>query len=73
MAAGGISQIMEQILRLIGGIGLALIVLGLGWGDKYGAAAIAFRFGTRKHRRIFGHDVVCAKAEKAGSYRNFGS
>lgn len=42
MSAGGISQIMEQILRLIGGIGLALIVLGLGWGDKYGAAAIAF-------------------------------
>ncbi|KRE29711.1 putative polysaccharide biosynthesis protein [Paenibacillus sp. Soil522] len=42
MSAGGISQIMEQILRIIGGIGLALIVLGLGWGDKYGAAAIAF-------------------------------
>ncbi|CAM4316688.1 stage V sporulation protein B [Paenibacillus endophyticus] len=42
MAAGGISQIMEQILRLIGGIGLAFIVLGLGWGDKYGAAAVAF-------------------------------
>ncbi|MGG1637272.1 polysaccharide biosynthesis protein [Paenibacillus sp. FSL K6-3182] len=42
MSAGGISQIMEQILRLIGGIGLALIVLGWGWGDKYGAAAIAF-------------------------------
>lgn len=42
MSAGGISQIMEQILRLIGGIGLALIVLGLGWGDEYGAAAIAF-------------------------------
>jgi O-antigen/teichoic acid export membrane protein len=42
MSAGGISQIMEQILRLIGGIGLALIVLGWGWGDEYGAAAIAF-------------------------------
>ncbi|WP_138754746.1 putative polysaccharide biosynthesis protein [Paenibacillus sinopodophylli] len=42
MAAGGVSQIMEQILRLIGGIGLAIIVLGLGWGDKFGAAAVAF-------------------------------
>lgn len=42
MSAGGVSQIMEQILRIIGGIGLALIVLGLGWGDEYGAAAIAF-------------------------------
>lgn len=42
MAAGGISQIIEQILRVIGGIGLALIVLGWGWGDDKGAAAIAF-------------------------------
>jgi stage V sporulation protein B len=42
MAAGGISQIVEQILRIIGGIGLALIVLGWGWGDDWGAAAIAF-------------------------------
>lgn len=42
MSAGGISQIMEQILRLIGGIGLAFIVLGWGWGDEYGAAAVAF-------------------------------
>ncbi|RCW41967.1 putative polysaccharide biosynthesis protein [Paenibacillus prosopidis] len=41
MAAGGISQIVEQILRIIGGIGLALIVLGWGWGDEWGAAAIA--------------------------------
>ncbi|NIK78449.1 stage V sporulation protein B [Paenibacillus castaneae] len=42
MAAGGISQIIEQILRVIGGIGLALLVLGWGWGDDKGAAAIAF-------------------------------
>ncbi|WP_424766397.1 putative polysaccharide biosynthesis protein [Paenibacillus sp. sgz302251] len=41
MSAGGISQIVEQILRVIGGIGLALIVLGLGWGDEWGAAAVA--------------------------------
>jgi O-antigen/teichoic acid export membrane protein len=42
MSAGGISQIVEQILRIIGGIGLALIILGLGYGDDWGAAAIAF-------------------------------
>ncbi|CAM3977996.1 polysaccharide biosynthesis protein [Paenibacillus alkaliterrae] len=42
MAAGGISQIIEQILRIIGGIGLALIILGWGYGDDWGAAAIAF-------------------------------
>src|SRR5690606_28857424 len=34
--------IVEQILRILGGIGLALIILGLGWGDEWGAAAIAF-------------------------------
>ncbi|WP_029192214.1 putative polysaccharide biosynthesis protein [Paenibacillus harenae] len=42
MSAGAISQIVEQILRIIGGIGLALIILGLGWGEEWGAAAIAF-------------------------------
>ncbi|MBD2868094.1 putative polysaccharide biosynthesis protein [Paenibacillus arenilitoris] len=42
MSAGAISQIVEQILRILGGIGLALIILGLGWGDEWGAAAIAF-------------------------------
>lgn len=42
MAAGGISQIIEQILRVIGGIGLALIVLAWGWGDEWGAAAVSF-------------------------------
>lgn len=42
MAAGGISQIIEQILRVIVGIGLALVILGWGWGDKWGAAAVAF-------------------------------
>lgn len=42
MAAGGISQIIEQILRVIGGIGIALIVLAWGWGDAWGAAAVTF-------------------------------
>lgn len=42
MAAGGVSQIVEQILRVFVGIGLALIVLSLGWGDDWGAAAVTF-------------------------------
>lgn len=42
MAAGGISQIIEQILRVIVGIGLAVVVLAWGWGDAWGAAAVTF-------------------------------
>ena len=42
MAAGGISQIVEQILRVVLGIGIALIVLSLGWGDSWVSAAATF-------------------------------
>lgn len=42
MSAGGISQIVEQFLRVFLGIGLGLIVLGWGWGDEWGAAAVTF-------------------------------
>jgi len=42
MMAGGISQIIEQILRVVVGIGLALLVLVWGWGDKWIAAAATF-------------------------------
>lgn len=42
MMAGGISQIVEQILRVVVGIGLALVVLAWGWGDEWVAAAATF-------------------------------
>ncbi|MFC4103038.1 putative polysaccharide biosynthesis protein [Paenibacillus xanthanilyticus] len=42
MAAGGISQIIEQIARVLTAVGLALIVLNWGWGDRWIAAAAAF-------------------------------
>ncbi|AJY75750.1 putative polysaccharide biosynthesis protein [Paenibacillus beijingensis] len=42
MAAGGISQIVEQIMRVVLGIGIALIVLNWGWGDRWIAAAATF-------------------------------
>ncbi|WP_168123741.1 polysaccharide biosynthesis protein [Paenibacillus sp. HB172176] len=42
MSAGGLSQIVEQFLRVFLGIGLGLIVLSLGWSDRWGAAAITF-------------------------------
>lgn len=42
MAAGGISQIIEQILRVVVGVGLAFIVLSLAWGDRWTAAAATF-------------------------------
>ncbi|MGI2295193.1 putative polysaccharide biosynthesis protein [Paenibacillus sp. GXUN7292] len=42
MSAGGISQIVEQFLRVILGIGLGLIVIALGWGDSWAAAAVTF-------------------------------
>ncbi|SFT01571.1 polysaccharide biosynthesis protein [Paenibacillus sp. BC26] len=42
MAAGGISQIIEQILRVITAVGLAYIVLAWGWGQSWIAAAATF-------------------------------
>ncbi|MDF2834422.1 MAG: rane protein [Paenibacillus sp.] len=40
MSAGGISQIVEQFLRVGLGIALGVILIGLGWGDDWVAAAI---------------------------------
>ncbi|WP_127533703.1 putative polysaccharide biosynthesis protein [Paenibacillus kobensis] len=42
MSAGGISQIIEQILRVLFGVGLALAVVSAGWGDRWIAAAASF-------------------------------
>ncbi|GFN31226.1 polysaccharide biosynthesis protein [Paenibacillus xylaniclasticus] len=42
MTAGGISQIIEQILRVLIGVGLALAVVSAGWGDRWVAAAASF-------------------------------
>ena len=42
MSAGGLSQIVEQLLRVLLGIGLGLLVLHLGWSERWGAAAITF-------------------------------
>ncbi|MFD2117724.1 polysaccharide biosynthesis C-terminal domain-containing protein [Paenibacillus yanchengensis] len=42
MSAGGISQIVEQFMRVLLGLGLGLIVLDLGWGDDWAAAAVTF-------------------------------
>lgn len=42
MYAVGLSQIIEQIMRVIIGISLALIVLNLGWGDRWISAAATF-------------------------------
>jgi O-antigen/teichoic acid export membrane protein len=42
MSAGGISQIMEQILRVLVGVGLAIAVVAAGWGDRWIAAAASF-------------------------------
>ncbi|QKS48745.1 polysaccharide biosynthesis protein (plasmid) [Paenibacillus cellulosilyticus] len=42
MSAGGISQIIEQILRVLVGVGLAIAVVSAGWGDRWIAAAASF-------------------------------
>ncbi|WP_308638539.1 putative polysaccharide biosynthesis protein [Paenibacillus silvisoli] len=42
MAAGGISQIIEQVLRVITAVGLAYIVFAWGWGQSWIAAAATF-------------------------------
>jgi len=42
MMAGGMSQIIEQILRVGIGIGLALLLFMWGWGDEWIAAAATF-------------------------------
>lgn len=42
MTAGGVSQIVEQFARVLTAIGLVLIVLSWGWGDRWIAAAAAF-------------------------------
>ncbi|MBO7745185.1 polysaccharide biosynthesis protein [Paenibacillus sp. MWE-103] len=42
MAAGGISQIVEQILRVITAVGLAYLALAMDWGQSWIAAAATF-------------------------------
>ncbi|QHW30748.1 polysaccharide biosynthesis protein [Paenibacillus rhizovicinus] len=42
MAAGGISQIVEQILRVITAVGLGYLAFGLDWGQSWIAAAATF-------------------------------
>jgi O-antigen/teichoic acid export membrane protein len=42
MTAGGVSQIVEQILRVVTGVGIALVVLQWGYGDEWVAAAAVF-------------------------------
>ncbi|MFD0715232.1 oligosaccharide flippase family protein [Paenibacillus sp. GCM10027626] len=42
MMAGGISQIIEQIARVITAIGLVVLILSWGWGQRWLAAGAAF-------------------------------
>lgn len=42
MAAGGVSQIVEQILRVITAVGLGYLAFGLDWGQDWIAAAATF-------------------------------
>ncbi|MGN7455175.1 putative polysaccharide biosynthesis protein [Paenibacillus pasadenensis] len=42
MSAGGISQIVEQIARVLLGVALAVAVFNLGWGDTWVSAAATF-------------------------------
>jgi len=42
MTAGGISQIVEQIARVVAGVGLALVLLQWGYDDEWVAAAAVF-------------------------------
>ncbi|QJC53301.1 polysaccharide biosynthesis protein [Paenibacillus albicereus] len=42
MSAGGISQIVEQIARVLLGVALAVVVFNLGWGDTWVSAAATF-------------------------------
>nr|WP_246627962.1 polysaccharide biosynthesis protein [Paenibacillus oenotherae] len=42
MMAGGVSQIVEQVARVLVAVGLALLVLTWGWGDRWIAAAATF-------------------------------
>ncbi|MFS0727175.1 putative polysaccharide biosynthesis protein [Paenibacillus sp. 1P07SE] len=48
MTAGGISQIIEQILRVVTGVGLALIVVSLGYDQEWisAAATLGSVFGS---------------------------
>ncbi|WP_020616072.1 putative polysaccharide biosynthesis protein [Paenibacillus daejeonensis] len=48
MTAGGISQIIEQILRVVTGVGLALIVVSLGYDQEWisAAATVGSVFGS---------------------------
>ncbi|SEO17992.1 polysaccharide biosynthesis protein [Paenibacillus sp. OV219] len=78
MAAGGVSQIIEQILRVITAVGLAYMVLAWGWGQRWIAAAATFGsvFGSvgafivmlsyaRKLRRQDALDKSAAALEKS--------
>lgn len=42
MAASGVSQIVEQIFRVITAVGLAFIMLGMGYSDEWLAAGASF-------------------------------
>ncbi|MFC4775571.1 oligosaccharide flippase family protein [Paenibacillus sp. GCM10023252] len=76
MSAGGISQIIEQVMRVIVGIGLALFVLNWGWGDRWVAAAVSFgsvfgSIGALAVMLYYGHKLSRQDAAevKAGSIR----
>ncbi|GGG75975.1 putative polysaccharide biosynthesis protein [Paenibacillus radicis (ex Gao et al. 2016)] len=76
MSAGGISQIVEQILRVIVGVGLAILVLAWGWGDRWAAASATFGnvlggvgaflvmlWFARKLKRMDAKDPVAQRSE----------
>ncbi|MCU6709270.1 polysaccharide biosynthesis protein [Paenibacillus sp. J5C_2022] len=81
MSAGGMSQIVEQFVRVLLGLALGFLVLQLGWGDDWAAAAITFgsvfgsiaAFGVMLHfaRKLKRMDTADAGRMKAESSSPF--
>lgn len=73
MSAGGTSQIIEQFVRVILGLLLGWLVLELGWGDRWGAAAITFGsvFGGIAAFAVMLRFARRLKRQDAGSVRTF--
>lgn len=74
MTAGGVSQIIEQILRVVAGVGIALVLLQWGYSDEWVSAGAVYGsvFGSiGAFLVMLGYAYKLKKADEAARSRSY--